>query len=352
MIKYIIIILFILYFTVEIFAGSENFIDVSWKEDWRINKNLNYPVSLYINNDKIFIFDMKAKDKPILVFDTTGHYLTSFGKWGKGPGELSSQGSFIVGFLYSNIVVLGQTERKLVFYNLNTFDFEREINIAEYGLPLNIAFYKNKMFLIKGNFDPWFIEVFEINNDLNIKKLKSNNRWGYYDKIPELNVATKNYLLKQGKIIIDNEGNLFYSFEKSSMVIGFTKSGQILFKTLQPSNIELPDYISETPGRLMSPPINYYPETNIAIGVDKKYLYTVFSGFKLGKVISKRLLKDLPLGQGKILNVFDKINGNYKFSIKLPFLIERIFLTDNALYVLSLSPEIALVKFFKPEELR
>lgn len=80
------------------------------------NKNLIGMVSkiiLFENN--IYILDEKGRN--VLVFDSEGHFLTTIGKHGRGPGEFLSITDFSINFLKKEIIICSDNPNKFLFFD-------------------------------------------------------------------------------------------------------------------------------------------------------------------------------------------------------------------------------------------
>lgn len=76
----------------------------------------------------IYLVSPKSKKNVIFKFDKTGKFITSFGRWGKGPGEIVSRPFpplFITINSNGEIVITNFYRRKLVYFNKEG-DFLRE----------------------------------------------------------------------------------------------------------------------------------------------------------------------------------------------------------------------------------
>ncbi|NOX37257.1 MAG: hypothetical protein GXO78_06955 [Calditrichaeota bacterium] len=125
----------------------------------------------------------------------------------------------------------------------------------------------------------------------------------------------------------------------------------MLFKTLEPFHIPIPNYVGPAANILGTPPLDKHPETYVNIGVDSNYVYGLYSGLTTRYLTKlERIKGNYNVSQGKKLILFDKKKGVYMGEAVLPIEARKIFVTEDAVYALSVDPEIALIKYKKPIE--
>lgn len=95
-------------------------------------------LSMY--NDKIFILDKKSN--AVLIFSSTGKFLSKIKSIGKGPGEYIGLKDFSVDEKSEYIILYSHRPYKLLFYNLEG-KFVKEQKLKDYYF--NIAFLNDKL---------------------------------------------------------------------------------------------------------------------------------------------------------------------------------------------------------------
>lgn len=102
--------------------------------------------------DRIYILD-KIHSRSIVIFDTTGKFISRFNKSGKGPGEYFSMADFEIDEQKRHLVIYDFSWRKIFRYNIETLNFVE--NGAFDPVITNFAFdSKNNIFCFyRGNKD-------------------------------------------------------------------------------------------------------------------------------------------------------------------------------------------------------
>jgi len=318
--------------------------DFVWEKELEINEKLNNPASIFIYNNNIFIIDYN-NIKPVVIFNTKGKFIGYMGKWGHGPGEIQKGNNEITfaGKIKNELFLYSSMERKCIAFNINNFKFIRYLNLSKIN-SFKIIIKNYKLIALNNSFNPFLIHTFTLDQKFNIKK--SNNYWGSFSQIPESENCAKNFFLNQGELCTDKQGNIYFASHFSSLVLSFSSSGDLLFKTLKPFSISLPNYMGKD--ELSSPPLNKYPYNYVSIATDNKYLYAIYSGFIFKNVnLSAFDMYNITFDHGNIMVVFDKHNGKIIAQIKLPLKVKTIQVTDNSFYFLTTDKKIALLKYKK-----
>ena len=294
------------------------------------------PYRLAIQDDHMFLLDPGSYNT-VLHFDTLGNYLGSFGPVGQGPGELGNV-SFFCGFNNNNIFI--SSWKVINIYNINTNQFIKRIVNKSFGRPVQLFL---NYIVSWGLNDDYLLVANKLTDSLEIS-LTDSLLIGPYGEIPELLPCKYNPYLKQGQLF-SIDSILYQSFYNSSDVVGYNSLGRVVFKTSKPNN-----YLMSEVGYgdfKHSPARNKYPEVNIAITGDNKYIYVLYSGTIL-KTQRDVLFNKGALGQGEILNVYDKHTSEFLGSYQLPYPVRDIVATQSCIYALSVDPEVAVYKLKKP----
>jgi len=309
------------------------------------DKYLANPHKVIAHKDRLYIQDYRG-EKPIPVFDNNGCFIHYMGQWGRGAGELN-MGYKIVGFLDNYLVVFDDQTKRLILFDSGSGDPASE-KILDINDPILTG--QSIISRVRVSLDAL---AFSVTLNQNLETGRDTVIIGNYKEVPEIAAAKNNYLLKQGPWDADNTGNVFMAFHDASLILGFTPSGEIIFKTSLPYRIDkLPDFIRHPAANapLSSPNRDEYPKQYIGLTVDDKYVYGLYSGFQIKT--RQDLLQVDKLSEGEILNIFNKQTSEYFFSLNLPYPFRDIAVADNALYALTVNPEVKLVKFKKPDILQ
>lgn len=300
------------------------------------------PIKIIINSNNIFISDFNVEES-IKKFNLDGEFLGSFARQGQGPGEVSSVARF-AGFYKDNIIISSAGRAHL--FNFNDLTYKTTLTVK------NVYAYRpqifNNMMLVKSNNKTAFVVSYTIDNNLN--GIQNDVLYfGLFNEVEELLGCEENPLYKQGPVYNDNNERIFFSFKFTSLIIGFNQTGEVIFKTLKPYDTPFPPIYKRDGATFTSAPINKHPEINIALAGDDKYIYSLYSGTILKKQ-KDIVFKRHELGQGEIIDIYDKQTSQYLGSHKLPYPARDMVATEKWLYILSVDPEVCIYKLKKPFE--
>lgn len=313
--------------------------DMVWSSS---HEALVNPYESIVNKSEIYIKDYRGI-RPIAVFDTKGAFLRYLSNWGRGAGEINL-GYRILGSFNGELLVFDDQTKRLLSLDSRSGDslFEKTYNLHDPILVGSRIVERAKVPF------PGFAYGAVIEENLEIST--NTTLYGNYEELPELQAAEKNHLLKQGPWAADSSGNVFFAFHDSSLILGFSSEGKIIFKTALPyQNSELPDFITHraSPEPLSAPNRDEYPKQYISLTVDDNFIYGLYSGFQI-RSRQDILLAD-KLIEGNLLNIFDKKTSQYLFTIRLEDSFRDITVTEDAIYAITINPKVMLIKFHKPE---
>ncbi len=305
------------------------------------------PVNIHIHEDYIIIRDI-AGQHPLLLLDRELNFKSYLGEWGAGPGEIRNPYR-IAGFDGNNILIHDWDQKRISVFSLETKTFLQTLDVTEKLSYAHGAYICGNMLITPTMFSDTFAYGYRLsNNDLS-ERNSTVIEFGSQDDLPELKNARNNYLLKDGWVAIYENKYIYFIFRSTSLMLAFNcYNGELLFKTMEPSYIELPAYNREG-FTAAQPPINWFPQANIGIDVDDKYVYVIYSGTKLTDQESLTRERDHELNQGRIIHVYDNRTGAYKGSLKSPVLIRDLAVNNNSIYAISQYPSISIIKLEKPK---
>ncbi len=322
--------------------------EVEWSIQKEVEQNIYYPIQVALCDDEIILSDYEGIH-PFRRYSTDLEYLDTIGEWGRGPGEVVKP-AYIAGCEKDIVYAYSDLNRTMTMYR-KSGEYLGNIDSPRLYQSLDARVVDNTLIIVTTQLNPYAIGFpFIQKRDAEVKN--DTVMYGDKNEISPLETVSeyRNILLKDG--IMSSDGRNFYAaLRYGSLLMGFTVEGENLFHTLQPHNVDIPEYgAGEHYG--VQPPFSEYPHAYITIDVDERYVYTIFSGAELSSrnVITGRM--EHKILQGKLLNIHDKTTGEYKFTIEMPFLIGGIAVSDDAIYAISRYPEIRLVKFEKPDILR
>ena len=334
--------------TAETISSRQKIVSVQFKLLKKItSKYLNNPFDLFVDSSQnIFVAD-QSSNYPILALDYRGNLKNGIGKRGRGPGEMEKL-YYILGAHQNTISILNLTQLKIQTFNYTgTILFEENIPFS-----LNGTIKNNVIHLIDGG-NSHLISTFKLkkeNSQYQLVKLWELPLKKFAQIESFLNIS-KNPLLKQGKIVSDANNTVFLAFSYSSLLLGISSHGEYLFHNWLPYNIKFPDFTKYGKQyQHTAPPVNEFPFVTIDLAVDSLYLYRVYIGFRTDKIKNPMALMKKDLGQGTILDVYNKSNGQYLFSTKLPIPAKALWVTTDKIYILTTYPEIGISIYEKPQE--
>jgi hypothetical protein len=89
-------------------------------------KNLFTTIGKMYRYNDYFIIQDNSYALGILVFDKTGKFVNSIGKYGRGPGEVINFTDFTIDEEENLLLILDQVLHKITYYNLNDFSYIKE----------------------------------------------------------------------------------------------------------------------------------------------------------------------------------------------------------------------------------
>jgi hypothetical protein len=156
----------------------------------------------------------------------------------------------------------------------------------------------------------------------------------------------ENTIAKKGKTTID-DGTVYLSFEHASHLVALSESGDILFETSEPHDVNPPDFVGKREGiDMMEPPRNVYPTMTLNLDTDDQYVYALHSG----TIVDEENDMDDVLTSTR-LDVYDKQTGAYQFAVSLPAATRNFRITNDRVYLITLEDAPRVVAFEKPEML-
>lgn len=319
---------------------------------------LNYPgtpvfgYNISVGDDNFFYFyDSKGK-YPFYALEKKSLKLKEFGSWGQGPGEIPQSAFVILSIDSSNIYVHLPFLMKILIFGKD-LNFLKEIK----GKPLELG----SIFYIVGEREGIYVssllndsgrfgERFRIDESLSISPVSIN--YGEYGKLKSIEPLGKNPMLKKGPIHVDSKGNIYFAHYYSSLIMGFYPDGRNIFINFSPRNIEIPEADLKAKGGIITGDPEKSIQSYLSLSSDDKYLYGLFSGEEISmeKIIAFRTgkLKELHLGEGKFVDVFERKDCKYLLSFELPVFATSIHVDKDYLYITTSGDSPCVMIFKKP----
>lgn len=83
-----------------------------------------------MGENRIFVLDCFAPERPVYAFDRQGHYLGKVGASGQGPGEYIMPMGIVVDPENATLMVRDVAQNKLLFYDIHSLQFRKEIRLS------------------------------------------------------------------------------------------------------------------------------------------------------------------------------------------------------------------------------
>lgn len=309
---------------------------------------LGYNISS-IDDNYLYVFDYHG-EFPFYALDKKSLELKGFGSWGQGPGEITRGLPVTIGKTKSYLFVYLPMQSKLLFFNKD-HNFVKEIRVQTdpgsifYLIDDTKGIYVSSIPEEGGS--KGFAEVSRLDESGKISPLFI---YGEYKRYSQLNIFNKNPMLKKGPVHVDREGNIYFANYYSSLKMGYSSKGDILFIDFGQRKIEVPKAeIRKTKEGIITGDPERSIQCYLSLTSDDRYLYSLFSGeeITMEKIIAFRTGKgvELHLGEGKIIDIFTKKDGSYVSSFELPVFATSIAVDKDFLYVVSAEDEPCILIF-------
>lgn len=294
------------------------------------------PLWIYAEDGYVYVIDYGA-DEPILRFDDQFRLLNTFGRWGQGPSEVQTPVA-IVGKCDSLLFVHVYPQKRINASNVldGSYVFSLDADLTTMWREVR---YNDGFWVVTRNL-PNEPVILCRSDSCGSVATGTELYLSPVESIPER--VLRNPYLRDGRIAITSDGTIYVSSLWASLLMAFDNKVTVLFDQYDPLNSQFP------PVHAGPPWVNEFPETNISITVDDRYVYTLYSGTIIDEQEFLRENIDVGLNKGEIINVFDKHTGAYITSLRLPLLAKDFAISGDAIFVISDYPEVVLVKFNKP----
>ncbi len=309
--------------------------------------------SICIDKKNLYLYDSKGKF-PFYAMDLYRMELIGFGSWGSGPGEINMGLPIIMSQSEKYLFVYIPFEMRLLIYDKKEFKIKDEIKIPEFQVG-------SPFYMVNDDFGIYvdmglekISDAFAISYRLEGKKFKKTRlKFAPYYILPtQFGIFKKNQTLKKGVFHIDSDGNIYFASYLSSLIMGFNfeKVGMMkMYIKDEPRKIPLPNVQIEKKGGIVTADPEKFTQCYLSLTSDDKNLYALFSGEKMSleKIMAYRMGKEerIHLGEGKIVDVFEKKTGKYLFSFELPIFAVGIAINREKLYLVTIENEPAILVY-------
>ena len=328
--------------------SSTDVIHPEWNEVWRTGSDLHPdyfladPRFIEFHDGSVLVGDFRG-ERPLWVLDAAdGSLEQHVGEEGSGPGELQWLGSFDL--IQDQYIALRDVRTQLV----SIFDRDTGTFLHRMNTPMPFQPGIGDSTLVQRPSDPDILaHAHALNFDENKRISVGGLLWeASLDEFgEEFTPFEENFVAKKGPTIVD-EGITYMGFEHASHIIAFSETGEVVFNTSAPHDVNPPDFLGTREGvDMMEPPRDVYPTMTLSLDTDDQYVYALHSGTVVDQ---ENDMQDV-LTSTRV-DVFDKTTGAYQFQFSLPFPVYDLAIAENRVYLLSLA-EGGGVAFEKPDVL-
>lgn len=297
-----------------------------------------------LDSSDLYLYDAMG-EYPLYFVNINSGEIKGFGSWGSGPGELQKNLPVVCSLTEKKLFIYSPLTMKLIIFDRNTLSFQQEVKTSNLsvGSVLYLFTEEEGIYIDMGMHNKLSVKYLgqkiKIDND-GLKFISSF--FGKISDIKPLKAIEQNPMLKKGPVCRDNEGNVYFASYYSSLITGFNNNGKMRFINFNPRNIELPESKITIRDKIVIGDPSESTQCYLSLAVDQNNIYALFSGelITLDKIVAFRKGEiDLPLGKGKIVDIFDKYNGQYKFSFEIPSYANGICVYSNKLVLIKNDPK-------------
>ena len=294
----------------------------------------------------LYVYDSRGRF-PFYAIELKSQRIKGFGAWGSGPGGVMKASPVVMSNDRKYVYAYSPFSLRLLAFNKSNF---------------NLAWERKLSFLSPGGFFLFLGEGKGIYIDLGLESGKKNFGWLLFfepgknvvkkkvaleKKGDEFQIFSQNPALKKGPITKDMKGNIYYANYYSSLILSYNSEGKLRFSIFSPRDIPIPKAKIRKQGSIIISDPEKCIQSYISLATDANHLYALFSGeeITMEKILAfKRGEIELNLGEGRIVDVFDKRTGKYEYSLKIPFYITGISVKGELLYATTMDRGIAVFK--------
>ncbi|MGH7545971.1 MAG: hypothetical protein ACREKI_07305 [Gemmatimonadota bacterium] len=310
--------------------------------------------ALAADGARVYLHDSQGAF-PFYAVDAAAHDVRGFGAWGRGRGEIAKGLPVVLSVADGRIFAHALLESKLLV-------FGRDLALLEeyalgHDVPVPGAFHALSDTLgVYTSSNP----TTEAASLARVYRLDARaNSWkavlpvGDYSDLPELEPLRRNPTLLLGPLHADRSGRIFWAHYYSSLRAGFAADGAPLFLRADPRHVRVPRADIRERRSVVAGDPERAAQGYLALASDDRNLYALYSGVELtrARVLAARAGRgadDLHLGEGRIVDVFEKADGSYRFSLTLPIWAASLAVDGRRLYVVTRHDAPRLLVYEKP----
>lgn len=322
---------------------------IEWTEVWRSSPTdaeylFTDPRRMILHDSQLFVTDFNG-ERPVWVFGANdGRVQNYMSALGEGPGEVRMIGAIDI-VDDRHIAVQDPRSQAISLFELNGITF---LHRLDEQVTSTVGFGDHVMVQtpLSSSDRDVFARAYDVITTEEGRVALGDVRWEVsIDQVGETFIPLqRNPLLKQGPVIVEN-GIAYVAFLNAGPLVGLSaETGEVLFVTQEPHNVDPPDFLGAREGiDMMAPPINRYPTMALTLTTDADHVYALHSGV----VVETR--DDMKrIEEAEQVDVYDKITGTYIRSVHLPYPARDLVVTDSHVYLLTMDEEPVLFKYEKP----
>lgn len=322
-------------FTILLFATTSGQV---LDKIYSYTENIYSPSTFYVvGEDTILTVELQNKEAVLSLIDLKNDQVISSHPAGRGPGELSTQGSkYISQFDRDFFLVWDEGLYRGMIYDKN-LNYIGGLKSDESSMA-SVVVLNDSVAVTKEMFSNKTIAKFQALNDTRLTN--HNYKQISITDFEDFEKIESNPLLNQGPLIA-SDGKVYLGFYFSTKVL--VLSSDFTIDTLAtPVHLPLPTVPYKN--GYAAPDQAKWPKATLSISTDKNYIYTLFSGKKFDDKIFKQI-SNLVMGKvadsienannSKTVHMYNKKTNEYIRTIELPVQAKSIFVFNNHLYTLS-----------------
>lgn len=269
-------------------------------------------------NGHLYVLDYA--NHQVLKFDSSGRFLLKWGRRGKGPGEFHVPARLFVDRA-DRIVVVDWSSGRVSYFSAEGH-FEHIVRLR--GMTPNVGFLSNENVVAFSLFpqEPLWYEYDRAGT--------VRNKFGRH--------LTASHLVNQGRLEVDENDHLFYSYDYLSAIVVYDRGGTLLLTIDGPTSISPPKEALTNPNYQLT---GYEPFGSLDLSIDGNYLYVLFSGLA---PLQARMRGQEPV-ESDIIHVYNKSSGEYLYSYRLPVLAKYIHVRIPYVYCVTHNPVVSVIKY-------
>lgn len=311
-----------------------------------------------LEDGKLLIFD-SAGTHPFYIINADEEKVTSFGTWGRGPGEFLKDSPKTISVTESSIYIYDHFSTYLHRYDLDQ-NFQETILMDVLSTSLSSVHICNDNTLIYSAYtlntpetqNEFFFQAHSIQNEQISEQYEGLLN---LDTITALKPAKYNGVLKYGPVLVYDSviylANLF-----GSIILGLNSEGEIVFQTDAPEQ----GFIPETKPRFLNGVLVGEPEEttfrNFDLAVDEYYVYALYSGASLrfeetsAFMTGGKIEGDVQrIGETKRVRLYNRNDSSYVGEYTLPEYVSAIAVDKDYLYGVVWDDEPHIIVLEKPQ---